>query len=363
MAILPAQLARVSNALQMSISQRSLTRTQAMLTEVQNQLATGKRLNVPSDSPTDAATILQLRRTLEQRKTYEENLKYANSHLSQVDSILGELTDLLQEAQSVASANVGSDVTADQRSEAATVIDSLYNQAISLGNQQFRGTYLFAGDRASQAPFVTDSVGVKFVGSQRGMSNAVDENTALPFMVDGNEVFGALSTRVQGSVDLSPKITPQTRLSDLRGATEQGVHLGSILLSNGTTSKTIDLSQADTIGDVIQAIHDAGVGSIDAAVSADGNSLLLSSSNGTDSITVSETGGGTTAADLGILTAAPTAPGAPLDGSGLKAQLTSDTPLANLRNGLGIDTTHGLLITNGVKTVTVDLTTANTVQD
>jgi flagellar hook-associated protein 3 FlgL len=363
MAILPTQVARVSNTLRLNIAQRSLTSTQAALTEVQNQLATGKRLNTPSDSPSDAATVLQLRKMLEQQKVYAQNIKYANSQLSEVDSTLGDLTDLLQEAQTTASANVGSDVTADQRSEAATVIDSLYNQVIALANRQFRGAYLFAGDRSSQAPFVSDLGGVQFVGSQRGMSNTVDENTALSFMVDGTEVFGGLSTRGQGTVDLSPKITPQTRLSDLRGATEQGVRLGSIVLSDGTTSKTVDLSQADTVGDVIQAIHDAGVGSIDAAVSADGNSLLLSSSSGADSIAVSEVGGGTTAADLGILTATPTAPGAPLDGSSLNAQLTADTLLADLREGLGIDTSHGLVITNGVKAATIDLTAATTVQD
>ena len=49
MAILPVQLARVSNLLRTNVSQQSISRTQKSLLEVQNELITGKRLNVASD--------------------------------------------------------------------------------------------------------------------------------------------------------------------------------------------------------------------------------------------------------------------------------------------------------------------------
>src|SRR5688572_18965837 len=112
MAILPIQLARVSNLLRTDVSQQSISRTQRSLLEVQNELITGRRLNAPSDDPGDAAIVQQLRKTLEQRAAYLDNVSQATSHLSEVDSTLGELTGLLQQAQDIASANVGSDVTA-----------------------------------------------------------------------------------------------------------------------------------------------------------------------------------------------------------------------------------------------------------
>src|SRR4051812_9350696 len=111
MAILPLQLARVSNTLRTSITQSTIANAQQQLLEVQNELSTGKRLNAPSDDPGDAAIAQQIRKVLEQRQAYSDNLKRAGNHLGEVDSQLGQLSALLQQAQTVASANVGSDVT------------------------------------------------------------------------------------------------------------------------------------------------------------------------------------------------------------------------------------------------------------
>src|SRR3954469_14928529 len=121
MSIAPLQLARVSNLLRSNMAEGAISSAQQQLLDVQNQLSTGKRVNSPSDDPGDAAAIMQLQKTLEQRKTYTSNITQAKSQLSEVDSTIGDLTDLLKQAQTIASANVGSDVTADQRAGAAAV--------------------------------------------------------------------------------------------------------------------------------------------------------------------------------------------------------------------------------------------------
>src|SRR5581483_8132295 len=153
MAILPLQLARVSNLLRTNVATGTIARTQQQLLDVQNELSTGKRLNAPSDDPGAAAIAQQLHKTLEQRQGFSDNIKAANDQLGEVDSTLGDLTDLMRQAQTIASANVGSDVTADQRASASAVVQSLYNQILDLGNKQFEGVYLFGGDRSTQPPF------------------------------------------------------------------------------------------------------------------------------------------------------------------------------------------------------------------
>ena len=84
----------------------------------------------------------------------------------------GSVTNLINQAQSLASANVGTTESATQRAQAATVVQSLYNQALSLANTQFEGTYLFGGDNNSQPPFVETTNGVKFTGSNTVLTNA-----------------------------------------------------------------------------------------------------------------------------------------------------------------------------------------------
>jgi flagellar hook-associated protein 3 len=358
MAILPLQLARVSNLLRTNVATQTLTRTQQDLLTAENQLSTGKRINSPSDDPGAAAIAQQLHKTLEQRQSYAENLKQAGNQLSEVDTSLGDLSDLLQQAQTIASANVGSDVTPDARKAAAEVVKSLYDQALSIGNKQFNGTFIFAGDRATDAPFAETNGGVKFVGSEKLLQNTYDENTKLPFQVDGEEVFGALASRVKGTADLSPSMTTATRLSDLRGAGGDGIRLGSVQISDGTTTKVVDLSEADTIADLINTINAAGAG-VTASVAPSGTGLQLTGGGGSN-ITVTEVGGGTTATDLGIVNT--TGAGTTLTGTSVQPVLTNLTPLPQLRAGAGVDLT-GLTITNGTANTTISFAGATTVED
>lgn len=362
MAILPTQLARVSNLLRTGTATSQIARTQRRLLLAQNELSTGRRINSASDDPGDAAIVQQLQKTLEQRKAFGTNLDRAVSHLGAVDATLGDVSDLLQRAQQIAAANVGSDVTSDQRAGAAAIVENLYSEALTLANRQFEGVYLFAGDRSTDAPFVSEGGGVRFVGSERLLRNAFDEGTDLPFMVNGADVFGALSTRVQGNVDLSPSLTSATRLADLEGATSEGVRKGIVSLSNGSITATIDLRGADTIGDVIDAINAAGVGGITAAVGAGGNQLTLSGGAG-DNIALTDAAGCTTAADLGIARPVGAGAGAPLNGASVRPRVSPLTRLVDLRNGAGIDQAGGLSITSGLTTYNVDLSSAVTVED
>jgi len=125
MSILPLQLARVSNLLRSDLGSSNITRVQKQLLDVQNQLSTGQRLNVPSDDPGDSAIVQQLQKLLEQRQAYADNIKHAQSQLGEVDSSINDLTDLLNKAKQIQSANVGSDVTPEQRQAAAAIIGSI----------------------------------------------------------------------------------------------------------------------------------------------------------------------------------------------------------------------------------------------
>jgi flagellar hook-associated protein 3 len=362
MAILPISIARVSNLLRSDSALSSIAKTQQDLLEVQNQISTGKRVNVPSDDPGAAAIIQQLQKTLEQRQGYAENLRQANSQLGEVDSRLGDLTDLLQQAQTIASANVGSDVTADQRQSAAQIVQSLYSQILDIANTQFNGAYLFAGDKSTAQPFVEQGGSVRFVGSDQVLQNQYDENTVLPFMVNGAQLFGALSAKMTGAINIAPALTPTTRVIDLRGAAGNGITLGTIRVGNGASTADINLSSADTVQDVSNAINAAKLTGVTASVGASG--LQLAAAPGAN-ISVTDIGGGTTAADLGILTAAGGAgAGVSITGQPLGTTVTPLTRLSDLRDDAGLDLS-GLTITNGLSSAptSISFAGATTVED
>jgi flagellin-like hook-associated protein FlgL len=96
---------------------------------------------------------------------------------------------------------------------------------------------------------------------------------------------------------LQPLLTPSTPLALLHNG--QGVALTSLRVANGPTEANVDLSTAQSIGDVLAAINASGT-NVTAQINAAGTALEVRSSDATTVAIVTEVNGGTTAADLGI---------------------------------------------------------------
>ena len=354
-----ASITRISNLLQGNLLTQSIGSTQQQMLTVENELSTGKQVNVPSDNPSAAASIQQLQQTLTTSQSWSDNVNSATAQLNQMDSSLGSLGDLLQQAQSTASANVSSTTTAAARQAAATTIDSLSTEALALANTQYDGSYLFGGDQASSAPYASVANGVQYTGTGKTLSNFFNGNSVVDFQVSGSSTFGGISDPIGGTTNLQPALTPDTRISDLAGATSTGVTLGSVQVSNGTTTKTVDLSSADTVQDVVDDINNAGLAGVTASVGANGIDFAAT---GGANVSVSESGNGNTAAQLGILKPAGGGAGTAWDGQSVQPKLTDLTPLSALDGGTGI-TTGSFTITDGTQSKTISLAGMNTVGD
>jgi flagellar hook-associated protein 3 FlgL len=356
MSVLPIGISRVSDLMQSTITTDQITGEQTQLLQLQNELSTGQAISTPSDNPSASAIIIQLQQSLNVQQTYNDTINSANSQLAQTDTSLGNLTTLLQQAEQIASADVGSDVSATQRQSDITVVQSLYNQAQAIANQQFNGQYLFGGATGTTQPFVSTNGVMQYVGSTQTLQNTINTGISESFQTSGAQVFGALASGANGSANITPSLSATTRLSDLGGASNTGLQLGTLTLSNGVTTKSIDLSSAANVGDVVNLINQAAVGGITASITGQG---LTISGAPTDNIAIT----GSTAQQLGIATAAGGAgAGTPVVGSSLNPKVTLLTPIASLNDGAGIDNS-GLTITNGTVTKTITWPATGTVQD
>lgn len=357
MSISPVNFSRYTQLMGSTAVSQNVDSLQQQMQTVEQQLSTQDKFSQPSQDPGDASIVMGLQRSLDAQNQYLSNVKSSQSRLGEVDSSLSSLTSLVTQANTIASQSIGTGVSADQRTAFAEQIQTLSTQSLSIANTQFEGGYIFGGTKSTQQPYLSANGGVQFVGSSTVLQNTASTDTQLAFQVSGDSVFGSAG-QVSGS-DVSPALTAATRISDLAGASGNGVRLGTIQVSNGTIAKQVDLSKADTVQDVINAINGAGVGSITATIS--GNHLVLSA-GASDNVTVTD-GSGTAAADLGIGRNTGAGAGVSLVGANAQPKITALTPLSALNDGAGIDQAHGLKITNGQSSAIVNLASATTVGD
>jgi len=299
MAIIGIPSTRISDQFVRQVLLSQVQTDQIDLFRLQTQLSTGRQFELPSEAPVAAARVMSLQRLLERKEQIKGNLATNQSYLSATDTAMSQISGMMAEVRGTALGVIGTTASDVQRQAAAQQVQQTMQQLVDAGNQNFRGRYLFAGSETMTRPFTLEQDNlVRYDGNEQRLASYGNVDLLFDTNSQGNEVFGAISDPVRGSVDLNPVVTRDTRLADLRGG--QGIRKGSIAISDGASTQIIDLSQAETVGDVVALIHahpPAG-NTIDLEIIPRGFVLQLASGN----LTINEVGGGTTAAELGILT-------------------------------------------------------------
>ncbi|MCG8467530.1 MAG: flagellar hook-associated protein FlgL [Gemmatimonadetes bacterium] len=133
-----------------------IQRTMAKVERAQDQIATGLRVQRPSDDPIAADRILEVSSELQATTQYMRNIERGLLRVQTEEQALDGLTDLLARAREIAAQQGSSTAGATSHAIAAEEVAGLVESAIALGNTRFGDTYLFGGAYATTAPFADD---------------------------------------------------------------------------------------------------------------------------------------------------------------------------------------------------------------
>lgn len=349
---------RVTSMLLSNSLYASLQQSNKEMQKVQEAITSGQQINKTSDDPARVSVIQFLRQQIAAHQQNDRNLQHASAVLDNIDSAMSEASSLIIDATGVASSQIGVGSDTATRSTEAEVVQAQLDALVDIANRQYSNLSLFGG-RNGAAPggvvFESFLGGLRYTGHEGALSTDVGTLHNQVFTSNGVDAFGALSSRVISNVELQPALTEDMRLSDVRGTTMQGVHLGAIDLNIDGVKTRLDLGAADTVGDVVTRINNALGGAGSVAVAGEGFELTA---NAGHSIDVTDVGTGIAAKDLGLLLSAS---GGAVAGGSVHPKLTPLTKLSDL--GASVDWTSGLLVTQGPQTVAMDFSNCDTVQD
>jgi len=331
----------------------------------QNRLASGNKLNTPSEDPVEAFRAMQLSEVLEQQDQVLRNIRHADGILSATDTALGEINSLLIDAHDIALSMINGTTSSDERQAEAQLILGIIDQLVTIGNRKYRDIPLFAGQQIQTVPFTQDYGVAEYRGDLGDLQVHVDTNQDPTINLTGAELFNTLSGVMYGFVDLDPALELDTRLADLGGTTGRGVQAGAIrvTLTKPAVSFVVDLAGAETAGDVIDRVHEAARnaglttgagGELNMHVDGSGHGFQIDVAGGTVQV---EDVGGTAARDLGLL-----GTGSPLIGDDVNTKVTATTRIDSLFGGAGA-TLGTIRVENGHLAADVDLSGAETIQD
>ena len=347
-------------------------RVQAAIQDAQRQIATGLRIAKPSDDPALISSILMLQRRATQREGELQHIQQASGVLNTADAALGEAHDILIDAHSLASSQIGAASDEATRDAQAEVVSAQLAGMVELANQRHGGVAIFGGRGERQAldggPFPADQGdlfipflgGVRYMGTRDNLAVDAGQSSLIDMNTNGVDAFGSLSARVEGGIDLNPGAADDVPIADIGNAALGPIHPGTLAVTvNGSTTQ-IDLSTAHSLGDTANLITDAidslAPGSGTLTVTPAGFQLSAATGN---TITLSDIGTGDTLEQL-ALPASATGPGFS-NGGDLHIRLTPLSKIANL--GGGIDLASGLLVSQNATSKVADFSNDETIQD
>ena len=142
---------------------------QSKLSNVQQQMASGKRVINPSDDPVAANQMLNLRKSLELTNQYQKNADYARNRMNIEEKTLESAGNVLQRVRElVVQANHDSLNNFD-REAVAKEVDERLRELIGLANaRDGAGEYLFSGSKGRTTPFThTREEGYQYNGDEK----------------------------------------------------------------------------------------------------------------------------------------------------------------------------------------------------
>jgi flagellar hook-associated protein 3 FlgL len=159
------------------------------LSKYQNQLATGKKIQVPSDDPVVAARALKLRTDVSEVEQYQRNLKDAQSWLEITEDTLAKMGDILQRARELAVEGANGTSTPEDTQKIMEEIIQLRAQFIQMSNSTYAGRYIFSGFKTNAKLLNDDGTFAIDVGKSEAIRYEIGIGDDININVTGGELF------------------------------------------------------------------------------------------------------------------------------------------------------------------------------
>jgi flagellar hook-associated protein 3 FlgL len=188
---------RVTPRTAQRIAIQGLEANLSRMTKLQEQMATGKQINRPSDSPISTVSAMQYRSDIRRNEQFTRNANDGLNWLGIADETLTGLMETVGRVRELVIRGKNASMGPGERANVAAEVATLKDTLVGLANTKYLDRPIFAGNAEVASAY--DSAGA-FIGSVGDVvERRVGPNMKVRVNVTGPEAFGA-ENGVDGSL-------------------------------------------------------------------------------------------------------------------------------------------------------------------
>jgi flagellar hook-associated protein 3 FlgL len=215
-----------------------LQRQNEKLFEIQQQIATQKRINKPSDDPGGLGRVLEYRSMQAVMEQYQQNIDRGRAVIETYELTFDFIDELMAMTRAVAQTYGGSEASQEERQLAAVQVSDLSDQIVEMINSKTGSDYLFSGHLSDTPPY----------------GHVVDISGGVPANID----FGLIADATNLTVEISDATGTVVRSVTPGGGGSDGINsvvwdgnddLGAALADG---RYTFTITAGDAVGDPVR---------------------------------------------------------------------------------------------------------------
>jgi flagellar hook-associated protein 3 FlgL len=182
---------RISTAQIYNAGVSGIDTQQSALSHTQQQIASGRRIQTPSDDPIAASQALTLSQAKDRITQYGANIDAAKDALGLNDSVLSQVNDVLQSLRTLVVSAGNPSLNDTDRASLATDAAGQLQTLIGIANtKDADGHYLFSGFAGDTQAFTTSGSGaIVYNGDQGNRTLDVAPGRSMQASYNGSDVF------------------------------------------------------------------------------------------------------------------------------------------------------------------------------
>jgi len=174
---------------------QAIMQGQVDLMKTQQQISSGRKFMSGADDPVAAANGLRLRQAVDINAQYQVNQKAALGTLSQAESVLGDIGNLLLDIRTSTLAAGNNNLLDTDRQSISQEVTGRLQQLIGYANStDGAGSYLFGGYNDTTQPYSQTGTSVVYAGDQGSRGLQVSDSRVIDVSVNGAGVFNRVAT-------------------------------------------------------------------------------------------------------------------------------------------------------------------------